>query len=307
MQAAHVEVHQPVQGGLPHQVERAAAGDARGHGTRRRRGPRVEHDDVVEAGAVGQLVHQRLEVVGTEAVAHDRRGRRPLHEPRHRGRHVGQHDGGRGVQTGGEGVLPLFAGAADDPHGAAGLGLESATLGVGRHHAAPRLERGGLGVPHRVGDRQQARAVVGVEHLGAHEVVLDEAAGDGVAVGRALPVLVDVGLHGQPLAGVVAVLEVRADLDDGEAHLVPEPGGIGGQVAVVELRVAAALAHDLHVREAQSHAVDAHQHVVGIGSGHRHQLGLVVLAHVVLARAPQVPGPALLREVDVGCAVAVVV
>ncbi len=306
VQAAHVGVHQAVEGGLADQVEGAPPGDVLGHGTHRGRRTGIEHDDVVEAGAVGQLVHQGLVVLGVDAVAHDLRGRGLLHEPLHRGGHVGHHDGGRGVQTGGELVVPLVAGPADDPHGPAGLGLQAATLGVGRHHATPRLQRGGLGVPHRVGDGQQAGAVVGVEHLRAHQVVLDQPAGDGVAVGRALPVLVDVGLHGQPLTGVVAVLEVLADLDDREADLVPQPGGLLAQVAVVELRVAAARAEDLHVGEAETHAVDAHQHLVGIGLGDGHQLGLVILAHVLVARAVDVPGPALARQVEVGRAVPVV-
>ena len=70
--------------------------------------------------------------------------------------------------------------------------------------------------------------------------------------------------------------------------------------------MAAARADDLHVGEAESHAVDAHQHLVGIGLGHGHQLGLVVLAHVVLARAVQVPGPDCFGHVELGRAVPVV-
>ena len=99
VQTAHVGVHQAVQGGLAHHVEGAPPGDVLRHGTHRRRGTRIEHDDVVEAGAVGQLVHQCLVVVGGDAVAHDRVGRGALHELLHRGGHVGHHDGGRSVQA----------------------------------------------------------------------------------------------------------------------------------------------------------------------------------------------------------------
>ena len=286
VQAAHIGVHQAVEGGLAHQVEGAAPGDVRGHGAHRGCRSRIEHDDVVEAGAVGQLVHQRPVVDGADAVTYDRGGRGALQQILDRGGHVRHHDSGRSVQPGGEEVLALVSRPADDPHRPARLGLQAATLGVGGHHAPPRLQRGRLGVPHRVGKGQQAGTVVGVEHLGAHQVVLDQTAGDGVAVRRAPAVLVDVGLHSQPLAGVVPVLQLVADLDDGEAHLVPEPGGLRGQVAVVELRVAAALAHDLHVREAEAHAVDTHQHLVGIGRGYGQQLGAVVLAHVLLTCAP---------------------
>ena len=79
-----------------------------------------------------------------------------------------------------------------------------------------------------------------------------------------------------------------------------QPGRVRGEVAVVELGVAAALAHDLHVREAEAHAVDAYEHVIGIGLGHGDQLRATVLAQVLLARAPEVPGPALVGQVAVG-------
>ena len=97
VQAAHVEVDQAVQLVLAHQVERAAPGDVRGHGTRGRRGARVEHDDVVEAGAVGQLVHQCLVVAGVDAVADDDgwpRCPRPAPPPR-RGRRSARWSPGR--------------------------------------------------------------------------------------------------------------------------------------------------------------------------------------------------------------------
>ena len=306
VQAAHVGVHQAVQGGLADEVEGAPAGDVLGHRAHRCCRPGIEHDDVVEAGAVGQLVHQCLVVADADVVAHDLLGRGVLHQLLHRVGHVGHHDGGRGVQTRGEVVLPLISGPTDDPHDPAGPGFEAASLGVGSHHATPWLQRGGLGVPHRVRQGQQAGTVVGVEHLRAHQVVLDQSAGNGVAVGRALAVLIDVGLYGESLAGVIPVLEVLPDLDDREAGLVPQPGGLLGQVAVVELRVAATRAEDLHVGETEPHAVDADQHLVGIRFGDGQQFGLIILAHVLFACAIDVPGPVLVRQVEVGRAVPVV-
>ncbi len=64
-------------------------------------------------------------------------------------------------------------------------------------------------------------------------MVLNHAARDGVAVSSALALLINVGLDGQALARPVVVLQVAANLDDGQRDFVAQAGGIVGQVAVV--------------------------------------------------------------------------
>ncbi len=106
--------------------------------------------------------------------------------------------------------------------------------------------------------------MVGVEHLGADQVELDQAAGDGVAIRGAPALLVDIRLDGEPLARLVSVLQVLTHLDDGQRCLMSQAGGLHREVAVVQLGMAASLLEDLDVRETHTDAVDPDQQLVVI-------------------------------------------
>jgi hypothetical protein len=54
-------------------------------------------------------------------------------------------------------------------------------------------------------------------------VELDQAARDGVAIGRAFALLVDIGLHRQALAWLVLAAQVRANLQHRQRGLVAQP------------------------------------------------------------------------------------
>ena len=82
-------------------------------------------------------------------------------------------------------------------------------------------------------NRQDIRAVVGVQHLGPKQVKLDQTARDGVAVGGALALLVDIRLDGQALAGVILAVQILADRHHRQRGLMAEPGRLAGQVAIV--------------------------------------------------------------------------
>ncbi|WP_242637683.1 hypothetical protein [Desulfobacter hydrogenophilus] len=129
-----------------------------------------------------------------------------LHQLLHRGRYIRYHNGGRGVQARGEEICLIISRLTRDPHDAAGFGLQTAALGIGRQYTAPRLQEGGFGIPHAFADGQQTRALVGVKYFRADQVVLDQPSGNGIAVGRAFTILIDIGLYGQSLAGVVLAL-----------------------------------------------------------------------------------------------------
>src|SRR5439155_100158 len=99
----------------------------------------------------------------------------------------------------------------NDPGTPAAQRHESPTLAVRSFDASPRLGQRGLGIPQSVVDLHDVRAVICGEYLGPDEVVTDESARDRVPVRGAATIHVDVRLNREPLAGVEAVGEVRAD------------------------------------------------------------------------------------------------
>ena len=121
-------------------------------------------------------------------------------------------------------------------------------------------------------------------------MVLDQPTGDRVAVCRASAVHVDVRLDRQSLAGLEAVAELFADLDDGHRCLVAEPCGFLGEVSAIELRVFAPKPEQLDVGEAQPDGVDPDEELIGARPRHVDGLRPAVAADVVDARSVDVPG-----------------
>ncbi len=303
--AAHVDLRHAVQRRATDQVERSAPGDQPGQLAGGIGRARVEHDNVVEAQPSRQLFRQGGIVSGCQAVALDNLGLRALNQRAHAFGHIGQHDRRGRAHPFRERIHGAVAGSPDDPHHPTGLRCQTAALAVGAFDAGPWLGERGLGVAELLANRQDIRALIGVEHLGAEQLKLDQTAGDRVAIGRALALLVDIRLDREALAGLVLVAQVRADLKHRERGLVAEPGWLGRQVAVVELRVLAALLDQLDIREAQAHRIHAHQQLIVAGFGHREALRLAVASDLIKARTIHVPCPGLVRDGRVGRAVIV--
>ena len=167
---------------------------------------------------------------------------------------------------------------------------QPASLGIGGLHAGPRLGKGGLGVSEAIVHLDHVGAIVGVEHLRADEVVFDQATGDGVAIRRAAPVDVDVGLDGKPLPGPKLGSAPLADAHHRHRRLVAKPCRVMGKVAPVQLRVVATKANELHVREAEANRVDAHQDLIGPDGRDVDQLRQPVPTQALDAGTVEVPG-----------------
>lgn len=90
-------------------------------------------------------------------------------------------------------------------------------------------------------------------------MVLRQTARHGVAISGAAPLLVNVWLDRQALALPVAIPEIVADLDHRQGDLEAETCRFNGQVAVVELGLAAALAVQFHIGKSESDAVNSEQ------------------------------------------------
>ena len=146
----------------------------------------------------------------------------------HPGRDIGEDDQIRLVETSREFVRRGIVGVPDDPHGSSLERAQPAALGVGRLHTRPRLGEGGGGITQRVIDRNHIGTVVGIEDFRADQVILDQATRDGVAIGGASALYIDVGLNRQAETRRVLISEVEPGLDDGYRHLVPEPGRVVG-------------------------------------------------------------------------------
>ena len=281
VKAPDVDLHRRVEWLIRDDVDRppecdCVAGAADGRGI-----PRAEDDDVVvrpersgildrsdaQRGAAARGTDQRLEV---------RRGSADRDAS-------GEPDDRRQV------VRPLVVRPGDDPQPPAPQGRESPSLGVRGFHAGPRLGQRRLRIAHPVVDGDHVRPVVGREDLRTDDVVLDQAARDRVAVGRAAAVDVDIGLDREALTGREAITEIISDLDHRDRCLVAEPGRVGREVPAVELRVLGAEAQKLHVGEAQADGVDPNEELVGARPGNGDSLGPSVAADVVDARAVNVP------------------
>src|SRR5207253_6732683 len=184
----------------------------------------------------------------------------------------------------------------DDPGTPAAQRHESPTLAVRSFDASPRLGQRGLGIPQSVVDLHDVRAVIRGEYLGPDEVVTDESARDRVPVRGAATIHVDIRLDREPLPGVEAVGEVRADGYHGYRGLVSEPRRIRREIAPVQLWVLAAQPDELDIAEAEAHGVDAHEQLIGRWSPHVDPLGPPVAADAFDALAVDVPRKRAARD-----------
>src|SRR5439155_10834504 len=156
--------------------------------------------------------------------------------------------------------------------------------------ARPRLGQGRLRVAQPVVDLDDVGAIVGREHLGTDEVALDEATRDRVAIRRASPGRIDVGLDREPLPRAEAIAQTLAHRDDRNRRLVADPGRLAPEIASVQLRMVPAEADELDVREAQADGVDANEELVRRRRSDSDPLRSPVAADLVDALPVDVPG-----------------
>ncbi len=148
---------------------------------------------------------------------------------------------------------------------------------------------------------EDVAAVVAAEHRRAERDVLGHAARQVDAEDGALAAGKDVGLQAQSLSRRVASLPLLAHGDDGQRDLVAQLRGVGGEVAVEEERIAAALAHHLDVGRAQAQRIDARQKFAGATARHWHRDRRAIDAQRGEAVAKEWPGQHGLRQVGCGC------
>ena len=286
VQAADVDLDRAVERLAGDEVQHPAEGEGIGGLRHDRGGSWAQQDDVVEgATRIGEVLDLDRGVPGALPNRRDQGVRKPR-----------QHDLARAVQDAVERVRPLVAGTTDDPCPAALRRRQPSALGVGRLDAGPRFGQCRLRVAQAVVDRDDVRAVIGREHLRPDHVIADQPAGDRVAVGGAATIDIDVRLDGQPLARLEPATQLVAHVDHRDGGLVPKARGLARQVATVELRVLAAQADQLDVREAQAHGVDPDEELVRGGARHPDRLRMPVATHRLDPLAVDVPGERLRRR-----------
>ena len=261
MQPAEVDVRGTVEGAFADQVQGAAERDVSGNlGHLLARGG-VENDDVVEPAVARHLLDQGSVAGRVQPTGHPHLGagvQGLADSVLQLRREAGQHHPGRAPQRCAEVVPAAVSGVADDPRGSAVQRPKAASLRVGGLDAGPRLRQCRSRVADAVVNGDHVGTVIGGQHLRADEVVLDQAAPDGVAVGGRASVHVYVGLDGQPVSAAVGRLEVVTDLDDGDRDLMAQTDRVDREVAAVELGMVATEPYQLHIGVAQAHRVDAH-------------------------------------------------
>ena len=162
-------------------------------------------------------------------------------------------------------------------------------MGVGSLDACPWLREGSSGVPDFVGDGDDVGAIISVENLSADHVVLNETTWDRVAVRRADPVDVNVGLYRETLPRRIGIDKIGADIDDGDAHLVSKASRFGREIAPIELGVVAALFDELHIGEAEADRIDTNEELVVCRLGDVHRLGTAFAPNTLNTLAVGVP------------------
>ena len=77
---------------------------------------------------------------------------------------------------------------------------------------------------------------------------------------------------------------------------MPQARGIVGQIAVIQLWVAAALLEYLHIRKTNADAVDPHQQLIVLRLGDRDGFRSAMVAHALQTRAVKIPSQAALGQ-----------
>jgi len=183
----------------------------------------------------------------------------------------------------------------DDEDGAAWQPTGAVLHVIGCRHTGPRFREGGLRVARRVPDGEQIATLVSIEHLLAHDVVLGEAPLHRVPVGDALTLVVDVGLHDEPLAGLELRGAVGTRLDHGQRHFMPHDHRLLLHVAARQARMVGASGNNLCVGKADAHGVMPDEDFIRPGLGHVDLDGLAVPPEVLDPGAIQRPQPVLGR------------
>ena len=127
-------------------------------------------------------------------------------------------------------------------------------------------------------------------------MIADEAARDCVAIRGASAIRVDVRLDRESLAGMEPIGELASDGDDGDRGLVTESRRMRREILTVELRMLAAEADQLHVRETEPHRIDAHEDLILRRGRNVDLLGSTIAPDVFDALPVHVPGERAARR-----------
>ncbi|OQA17663.1 MAG: hypothetical protein BWY63_02308 [Chloroflexi bacterium ADurb.Bin360] len=149
-----------------------------------------------------------------------------------------------------------------NPHSTALEKFQAPPLRVSRLHASPRLGESRGGVTDVALNGQHIGGLLvqsGSEDFGSDEMELNQAAGDGVAVGgAAAQSVIDIGLEREALTRVEFVLKGFAHLDHGQRGLVAQTCWFFIEVTVVEFGVFAALLDELDIGETHADGIYTH-------------------------------------------------